>query len=88
MDTHTRSAAQDAEQGDTTVKKSVTLRRSLAQEIEERAGARGFSRFIDAAAEHWLALLKAQEIVEEHEQRLGALTRDELDEARRAWRGE
>ncbi|MEO3755925.1 hypothetical protein [Streptomyces sp. B6B3] len=82
------SVTRGTEQGETTVKKSVTLRRSLAQEIEERAGARGFSRFIDAAAEHWLALLKAQEIVAEHEREFGSLAPEDLDAARRAWRGE
>jgi hypothetical protein len=76
------------EQRETTVKKSVTLRRSLAQEIEERTGARGFSHFINAAAEHWLALLRAEEIVEDHERRKGKLSADTLEEARRAWRCE
>jgi hypothetical protein len=92
MVAHTHPTAHDVSQHEaqheTTVKKSVTLRRSLAREIEQRAGARGFSRFIDEAAEHWLALLRAQEIVEEHEHRFGPLTQEELDEARRAWRGE
>ncbi|PJE95677.1 hypothetical protein CUT44_22210 [Streptomyces carminius] len=73
---------------ETTVKKSITLRRSVVEEIEERAGARGFSNFIDAAAEHWLALLRAREIVEEHEHRVGPLPKEALEEARRAWRGE
>ncbi|WP_030206703.1 hypothetical protein [Streptomyces sp. NRRL S-87] len=73
---------------ETTVKKSVTIRRSIAEEIEERAGAGGFSSFVDAAAEHWLALLKAREIVEDHERRFGPLSEDALEEARRAWRGE
>ncbi|MFD8793717.1 hypothetical protein [Streptomyces vinaceus] len=73
---------------ETTVKKSVTIRRSIAEQIEERAGAGGFSRFVDAAAEHWLALLKAQEIVEDHVRRNGPLSEDVLEEARRAWRGE
>ncbi|MGY1454192.1 hypothetical protein [Streptomyces sp. SS8] len=73
---------------ETTVKKSITLRRSVAEEIEERAGARGFSSFIDAAAEHWLALLRAQEIVDDHERRTGPLPDAALDDARRAWRGE
>lgn len=83
----TPNASDGTSQGETTVKKSITIRRSLAQEIEERAGTRGFSRFVDAAAEHWLALLKAQEIVEDHERHFGPLTQVELEEARRAWRG-
>ncbi|WP_327583898.1 hypothetical protein OHA25_50125 [Nonomuraea sp. NBC_00507] len=36
---------------DPTIKKSVTLRRSLAEEIESRTGPQGFSRFVDQAAE-------------------------------------
>lgn len=44
-----------------TVKKSVTMRRSVVEQIEERVGADGLSGFIDAAAEHWLALLRGQE---------------------------
>lgn len=73
---------------ETTVKKSVTIRRSIAEQIEERAGAGGFSRFIDAAAEHWLALLKAQEIVEDYERRNGPLPEELLEEVSRRWHGE
>lgn len=73
---------------DPTVKKSVTLRRSLAEEIEARTGARGFSSFLDMAAERHLALLKAQEIVDDHTTRLGEFTAEELAEAEAAWRGE
>ncbi|MDD9376991.1 hypothetical protein M8Z33_09985 [Streptomyces sp. ZAF1911] len=71
-----------------TVKKSVTIRRSIAERIEERAGAGGFSSFVDAAAEHWLALLDAQEIVEDHERRVGPLTDEVREKALHAWRGE
>ncbi|MCX5376636.1 hypothetical protein [Streptomyces sp. NBC_00091] len=56
----------------TTVKKSVTMRRSIAEQIEERVGAGGFSRFIDAAAEHWLTILAAREAAAEQEGRTGA----------------
>lgn len=73
---------------DPTIKKSVTLRRSLAEEIENRTGPRGFSRFVDQAAEYGLALLKAQEIVTDHERRLGPLSDEVMEEARRAWSGE
>jgi hypothetical protein len=72
---------------DTTVKKSVTLRRSVAEEIESRTGPRGFSRFVDQAAEYGLALLKAEEIVADHERRVGRLTDEVMEEARRAWSG-
>ncbi len=73
---------------DPTVKKSVTLRRSLAEEIESRTGPRGFSHFVDQAAEYGLALLKAEEIVADHERRVGPLSDEVMEEARRAWSGE
>lgn len=72
---------------DTTVKKSVTLRRSVAEEIEARTGSRGFSAFMDTAAEHWLALLKAGEIIDDFETRNPPLTTEELEKARQAWHG-
>ncbi|WP_433464809.1 hypothetical protein [Spirillospora sp. CA-128828] len=73
---------------DKTVKKSVTLRESVVDEIEARTGARGFSQFLDAAAERHLALLKAQEVVDDHIARHGEFTDAELAEAEAAWRGE
>ncbi|MER7009098.1 hypothetical protein ABT297_39480 [Dactylosporangium sp. NPDC000555] len=72
----------------TTVKKSVTLRESIVEEIEARIGARGFSQFLDEAAARHLALLKAQEIVDDHVARCGEFTDEELAEAQAAWRGE
>ncbi|MCE7080191.1 hypothetical protein [Streptomyces sp. ST2-7A] len=82
------TSSSPARTDDTTVKKSVTLRRSIVEEIEERAGSRGFSGFLDAAAEHWLALLRAREIVEEHEREVGPLSEEDVRGAERAWRGE
>lgn len=73
---------------DPTVKKSVTLRRSLAEEIESRTGPRGFSHFVDQAAGYGLALLKAEEIVADHERRVGSLSDEAMEEARLAWSGE
>jgi hypothetical protein len=73
---------------DYTIKKSVTLQRSLAEEIESRTGARGFSRFIADAARHRLALLKATEITDDYQRSHGEFTDEELAEAERAWRGE
>jgi hypothetical protein len=66
----------------------VTLRETVVEEIEARAGSRGFSQFLDAAAERYLALLKAQEIVDDHTMRHGQFTEEELAEAEAAWRGE
>ena len=71
-----------------TVKKSVTLREVVVEEIEARTGARGFSEFLDAAAERYLAMLKAQEILDDHTSRHGEFTAEELAEAQAAWRGE
>lgn len=71
-----------------TVKKSVTLRESVVEEIEARTGVRGFSEFLNAAAERHLALLQAQEIVDDHVTRHGEFTQEELAEAEAAWRGE
>ncbi|WP_240489837.1 hypothetical protein [Actinomadura atramentaria] len=76
------------EHSDRTVKKSVTLRESVVAEIEARTGARGFSQFLDAAAERHLALLMAQEIVDDHTARHGEFTEDERAEAEAAWHGE
>ncbi|MEU8172076.1 hypothetical protein AB0C14_04315 [Microbispora hainanensis] len=73
---------------DPTVKKSVTIRRSLAEEVESRTGTRGFSQFVDQAVEYGLALVKAQEIVTDHERRVGPLSDEVMEEARRAWAGE
>lgn len=70
-----------------TVKKSVTLRETVVAEIEIRTGVRGFSEFLDVAAERHLALLKAKEIVDDHVARHGEFTDDELAEAEAAWRG-
>lgn len=73
---------------DITVKKSVTIPRSLAREVEARTGARGFSRFVSDAVEHALALTKTREIVDDYEKEHGPFTVEEIEEARRAWHGE
>lgn len=46
------------------VRKSVTLRRSIVEQIEERVGRGGFSLFIEAAAEHRLGLQPHQRQLE------------------------
>ncbi len=89
----TRSAARGEGHGlepgrDITVKKSITIPRTLAEQIEERTGSRGFSHFVTEAAAQALALQKAQEIVDDHVDRKGAFTEEEIEEARRAWHGE
>ncbi|WP_097915543.1 hypothetical protein [Streptomyces sp. b84] len=73
---------------ETTVKKSVTIPRSLASEVEARTGTRGFSRFVSDAIEHALALTKTREIVKAYEDEHGSFTPEEIEEARRAWHGE
>ncbi|MCX4710297.1 MULTISPECIES: hypothetical protein [Streptomyces] len=81
-------AADYALPDETTVKKSVTIPRSLASEVEARTGSRGFSRFVSEAIEHALALTKTREIVEAYEDEHGSFTPEEIEEARRAWHGE
>jgi hypothetical protein len=66
----------------------VTLRGSVVEEIQARIGVRGFSQFLDEAAERHLAMLKAREIVDDHIDRLGEFSDAELAQARAAWRGE
>ncbi|MDX3337200.1 hypothetical protein ACFY9Y_29600 [Streptomyces fimicarius] len=77
-------AADYAPPDETTVKKSVTIPRSLASEVEARTGSRGFSRFVSEAIEHALALTKTREIVEDYEDEHGSFTSEEIEEARRA----
>ncbi|MQY13746.1 hypothetical protein SRB5_38980 [Streptomyces sp. RB5] len=81
-------AIEHAPADDATVKKSVTIPRSLAREVEARTGARGFSRFVSEAIAHALALTKTREIVEDYEREHGPFTAEEIEEARRAWHGE
>ncbi|KUO19718.1 hypothetical protein [Streptomyces dysideae] len=81
-------ASEHAPPDETTVKKSVTIPRSLAREVEARTGTRGFSRFVSDAVEHALALTKTREIVEAYEDEHGSFTPEEIEEARRTWHGE
>ncbi|MFJ8213253.1 hypothetical protein [Streptomyces sp. NPDC096033] len=74
--------------GDTTVKKSITIPRSLAREIEARTGSRGFSSFMADAAAHALALVKAAEVTEDYLKDHEPFSPEEIEEARRAWQGE
>ncbi|WP_250573515.1 hypothetical protein [Nonomuraea sediminis] len=82
------SLASEIAHDDKMVKKSVTIRRSVAEEVEARTGKRDFSRFVNEALERQLALLKAGEIVRDFEQQHGPLTDEDRDEAQRAWRGQ
>lgn len=71
----------EADTSEAKVKKSVTMRRSLVEQIEERVGPGGFSGFVAAAAEHWLAYLKAQETIEGRALRHGPLPEPTTKEA-------
>ncbi|MEU5283124.1 hypothetical protein AB0G97_03755 [Streptomyces sp. NPDC020755] len=81
-------ATEYAPPDETTAKKSVTIPRSLAGDVEARTGARGFSHFVSDLAEHALALTKTREIVEAYEDEHGLFTPEEIEEARRTWHGE
>jgi hypothetical protein len=83
-----RRSADPASRYGTTIKKSVTLREDVVDEIEARTGPGGFSEFIDAAAERYLALLKAEDVLTDHVERHGQFSAAELAEAQAAWRGE
>lgn len=68
------------------VKKAITLPEQLASEIDTRVGRGEFSAFMTRAAQHWLALIKTGEIVDEYEQHHGAISEERLERARRRWR--
>lgn len=78
----------DVEQSDTTVRKTVTLRRSIARRVEARTGSRDFSAYVDGAVARQLAMDDAQEILDEATEHLGPISDEAMAEAERAWRGE
>jgi hypothetical protein len=68
------------------VKKAITMPEQLAAEIDARVGRGEFSAFMASAAQHWLALVKTGEIVDEYERRHGPISEERLERARRRWR--
>ncbi|MEV6104626.1 hypothetical protein AB0M28_07885 [Streptomyces sp. NPDC051940] len=65
-------------------KRSVSLPQSLIREVEERTGKSGFSSVVSEALEHWLALAKLREVVEE-DQRRGPVSDEDRRWAEGAW---
>ncbi|MEV0620417.1 hypothetical protein AB0I81_44345 [Nonomuraea sp. NPDC050404] len=68
------------------VKKAITMPEELAAEIDARVGRGEFSAFMAGAAQHWLALMKTGEIVDDYERRHGPISEESLEQARRQWR--
>ncbi|MGW4382889.1 hypothetical protein [Kitasatospora sp. NPDC004531] len=62
---------------------SVSLPTDLLSELRSRAGHRGVSGYITEALRHQLAMDGLADIVAAHEAEHGALTEQEVEEARR-----
>ncbi|PJN26988.1 hypothetical protein [Kitasatospora sp. CB02891] len=67
---------------------SVSMPSDLIAELRTRAGRRGVSSYITEAVRHRLAMDGLAEIVASHEADHGALTEQEIEEARRELFGE
>ncbi|MBF8187579.1 hypothetical protein ITP53_17925 [Nonomuraea sp. K274] len=67
------------------VKKAITMPEQLAAEIDTHVGRGEFSAFMARAAQHWLALMKTGEIVDEYERQHGPISDERLEQARRRW---
>jgi hypothetical protein len=65
-------------------KRSVSLPQSLIKDVEERAGKTGFSAVVSEALEHWLAMAKLREVVEE-DRRHGPISNEARAWAEDAW---
>ncbi|MEO3874410.1 hypothetical protein ABGB18_36930 [Nonomuraea sp. B12E4] len=68
------------------VKKAITMPQQLAAEIDAHVGRGEFSAFMSSAAQHWLALIKTGEIIDEYERQHGPISEERLEQARRRWR--
>ncbi|GGQ50530.1 hypothetical protein [Kitasatospora griseola] len=67
----------------TTENLSVSMPADLIAELRTRAGRRGVSDYVTGAVRHRLAMDGLAEIVAAHEADHGALTEQEIEEARR-----
>ncbi|ANW18431.1 hypothetical protein [Streptomyces clavuligerus] len=72
----------------TTENISVSMPSDLVNELRSRTGRRGLSGYITEAVRHQLAMDGLAEIVASHEAEHGALTEQEVEEARRELFGE
>ncbi|MGI5287325.1 hypothetical protein ACQEVF_28865 [Nonomuraea polychroma] len=70
---------------DTTVRKTVTLRRSTVARVEARTGSRDFSAYVDGAVARQLAMDDIQDALDEATGRLGPVSDEAMAEAVRAW---
>ncbi|MFE2374003.1 hypothetical protein [Streptomyces sp. NPDC059398] len=67
---------------------SVSMPADLISELRSRTGRRGVSSYVAEAVRHQLAMDGLAEIVASHEADHGALTEQEVEEARRELFGE
>ena len=67
------------------VKRSVAFSESVAAEIESRAGARGFSRFVNEALEQYLQSLRINDMYEDHVREFGPVPEEVRREVADQW---
>lgn len=72
----------------TTENISVSMPAELVSELRSRTGRRGLSGYITEAVRHQLAMDGLADIVASHEEEHGALTEQEVEDARRELFGE
>ncbi|MGW0859010.1 hypothetical protein [Streptomyces sp. NPDC002690] len=72
----------------TTENISVSMPAELISELRSRTGRRGLSGYITEAVRHQLAMDGLADIVASHEEEHGALTEQEVEDARRELFGE
>ncbi|MDX3105084.1 hypothetical protein ACIBO5_27430 [Nonomuraea angiospora] len=70
---------------DTTMRKTVTLRRSTVARVEARTGSRDFSAYVDGAVARQLAMDDIQDALDEATTRLGPISDEAMAEAEQAW---
>ncbi|GAA4914390.1 hypothetical protein ACFPM3_22820 [Streptomyces coeruleoprunus] len=66
-------------------KRSVSLPQSLIKEIEERTGKTGFSAVVSEALEHWLAMAKLREVIDEDRRTFGPVSDEARLQAEKEW---
>jgi hypothetical protein len=69
----------------TTVRKTVTLRRSTVARVEARTGSCDFSEYVDGAVARQLAMDDIQDALDEATTWLGPVSDEATAESERAW---